>query len=200
MWIAIAIVIVALVWWYSQQAEIDLINQKADQLLSNMPVTPENKNLKAFLSAIRYAEGTAGPNGYRTLYGGSLFTNMADHPYLTKEWPGAKLSDAYWKGAGLGPGCKTTAAGAYQLTQGTWKNLKQRLGLKDFSPANQDKAAIALLVENKSLDDIEAGRFAVAVGKNAKTWASLPGYNEGQPEKKLSQLISVYAQNGGALV
>lgn len=196
-WVAIAIVAGALLWYYhNQQVELDLINTKADELLKNMQ-TAENKNLKAFLAAIRYAEGTAGTNGYRTLYGGSLFNNMLDHPYLTKEWNGAKLPDAYCKGAGLGPGCKTTAAGAYQLTQATWKRLKQRLSLPDFSVASQDKAAIALLVENKSMDDIEAGRFAVAIGKNAKTWASLPGYNEGQPEKKLTELVSVYAQYGG---
>jgi muramidase (phage lysozyme) len=159
-----------------------------------------NNNVEAFLYVIRFAEGTAAPGGYFTLYGGSDFKNYSDHPYITGEWKGAKLPDKYCIGAGLKPGCITTAAGAYQMTKPTWSRLKRKFDLKDFSSANQDVAAIAILQENDSLEDIKAGHFAMALQKNAKTWASLPGYNEGQPEKSVSQLLSVFSQKGGVQV
>src|SRR5207302_11144329 len=61
-------------------------------------------NAAAFLQTIRVAEGTAGPDGYRTLFGGRLFTDFADHPRQAVQFvdqAGRKL----W----------TSAAGAYQF-------------------------------------------------------------------------------------
>lgn len=159
-----------------------------------------NHNVQAFLRAIRYAEGTAGTNGYRTLFGGKLFTNMADHPVITREWAGAKLSDKHCLGAGLKPGCITTAAGAYQFIRPTWVRLKNRLGLPDFTPESQDRAAIELIREAGALADVTAGRFATAVGKVKKIWASMPGAGYNQPEKSLAALQSVYTNAGGSLV
>nr|HMN83159.1 hypothetical protein [Burkholderiaceae bacterium] len=37
--------------------------------------------IRAFLQALRLGEGTKGANGYRTLYGGSLFESFARHPH-----------------------------------------------------------------------------------------------------------------------
>lgn len=42
------------------------------------------RNLRAFLLMIQYAEGTIGPNAYRTLFGGSLF--IAIQVILTCMW------------------------------------------------------------------------------------------------------------------
>lgn len=157
-----------------------------------------NSNIQAFLRVIRYAEGTDRETGYRTLFGGKLFSNMKDHPYLTGEWKGAKLSDAHCRGAGLKPGCITTAAGAYQFTKTTWKTVKEKLGLNDFTPESQDLAAIELIREKGAVPDVIAGKFDDAVKKVKKVWASMPGAGYNQPEKDLQALRNIYKNAGGS--
>lgn len=160
-----------------------------------LPQAEPGANVSAFLWTIRRAEGTAGPDGYRTLFGGSKFTGWADHPRQPQRF------GAVW----------TTAAGAYQFmavsalpTGGTtkvntWDRIRDRLGLPDFSPASQDAAAVELIREAGALGDVEAGRFDAAVAKVRRIWASLPGAGYGQPERSLSDLRTAYAQAGGTL-
>jgi muramidase (phage lysozyme) len=158
-----------------------------------------NANINAFLLMIRYAEGTAGNNGYRTVFGGTLISNLRDHPAITGEWKGKRLSDAQCRGAGLGPGCISTAAGAYQFIRPTWVRLKSRLQLPDFSPESQDAAALELIREVSALGDVSSGRFDTAVSKVRKIWASMPGAGYAQPEKTLEALRRVYTEKGGVL-
>ncbi|MDW8420131.1 MAG: glycoside hydrolase family 104 protein [Chitinophagales bacterium] len=142
----------------------------------------KNANVQAFLRVIRYAEGTAGANGYRTMFTGKLFNNgYADHPRQTNC---------------AGRLC-STAAGAYQFLSTTWDYLRLRLKLKDFSPLSQDMAAVELIREKKALDDIIAGRFESAIGKLNKTWASLPGSPYGQPVKTMAELKTQFKNYGG---
>lgn len=164
------------------------------------PTDPDTaaRNEAAFLWMIRTAEGTAGPNGYRTLFGGALFDSYADHPRIAKQFRD-----------GAGRVLWTTAAGAYQFmaaspipTGGstrvdTWGTVKARLGLPDFSPASQDAAAMELIREKGALSDVRAGRFDVAVNKVRSVWASMPGAGYSQPEKSLSALQAVYLKAGG---
>lgn len=160
-------------------------------------------NRRAFLSMLRYAEGTADANGYRAVYGHTpsapkLVGSIGQHPVQSGEWRGAPLTDVQCRGAGLGPGCITTAAGAYQMTLPTWTRMRQALGLTDFGPASQDQAALRLIADLGALQDIDAGRFDAAVSKLARTWASLPGAGyAGQPEKSIAALRQVYAGAGG---
>jgi len=56
---------------------------------------------------------------------------------------GARFSDYSHFPEGTGPGGTCMAAGAYQFTAETWKEEAARLGLRDMTPANQDKAAWA---------------------------------------------------------
>jgi muramidase (phage lysozyme) len=161
-------------------------------------------NRRAFLLMLRHAEGTADVNGYRALYGHTpaaprLFGSLAAHPVESGEWKGAKLTDAQCSGAGFGPGCITTAAGAYQFTLPTWTRMRQALSLPDFTPASQDQAALRLIADLGALQDIDAGRLDAAIDKLRRTWASLPGAGyAGQPEKSLAALRGVYAAAGGA--
>lgn len=156
--------------------------------------------IRAMLDTIAAAEGTAGPDGYRTLFGGALFTGYGDHPRVAKQFTttdGRKL----W----------TSAAGRYQFMAvspipgggstkvDTWDRLKRKLGLPDFSPDSQDRAAIELIREAGALDDVQAGRFDRAVSKLAGTWASLPGAGYSQPERKLAWLADRFTDAGGAL-
>jgi lysozyme len=141
----------------------------------------EYKNLKAFLIMIQYSEGTYGKDGYRMLYGGSYFNDLSKHPNtpITK-----------W-------GITSTAAGAYQILNRTWNEIQAKLKLPDFSPLSQDKAAIELIRRRKALEDVMAGRFAQAIEKCKKEWASLPGAGYGQNEKNAKSLIAVYKMAGG---
>jgi muramidase (phage lysozyme) len=165
----------------------------------NMNVTDAvmNPNVRAFLMAIRHSEGTSGPNGYRTVFGGGLFTDMSDHPVTTGEWKGAKLSDAHCLGAGYSPGCITTAAGAYQFIRPTWRNLKVLLQLPDFSPESQDIAAVELIRQKGALDDVINGNIIAALNKTKSVWASLPGATYGQPTASLNSWLNVYNNSGG---
>lgn len=141
------------------------------------------QNERAFLDMIAYAEGTASANGYRMLFGGRLFDSYADHPRIYIPFRTTT----------------TSAAGRYQILARTWDTLKTRLNLPDFSPASQDAAALELVRERGALNDVRAGRVVQAVGKVAKVWASLPGAGYNQPERKLSSLVSAFADAGGQL-
>jgi lysozyme len=92
---------------------------------------------------------------------------------------------------------RTTAAGRYQFVYATWEDLATKLGLSDFSPANQDLGAIELIRERGALDDVINGNFDVAVQKVSNIWASLPGSTAGQHTQKLSDLQTFYSQSGG---
>ena len=142
-------------------------------------------NMAAFLRMIRVAEGTADADGYRRIFGGTLFDSFADHPRRPIT---AKLG---------GKSITSTAAGAYQFLSKTWDECARALGLPDFSPASQDAAAIYLIKRRGALDDVRAGRFDAAVRKVAKEWASLPGSPYGQPTISAERARDLYAQNGG---
>ncbi len=161
----------------------------------------EETNVQAFLSLIRYAEGTdrrADP--YRVTYGYShTIQDLSDHPVVTGEWSGKTLPDAMCRGAGFGPGCISTAAGAYQFLSSTWKTCQRALGLPDFGPESQDRAAIYLIERRGALDDVRSGRIAEALQKCRREWASLPGAGYGQGERSLDSLLARFEQAGGML-
>lgn len=127
----------------------------------------DNPNVQAFLAMIRDAEGTSkGKDPYR-VYGGSATKQLES---LDKaEFPkwGFKQTD--------GKNNSSTATGAYQFLERTWKDESKKLGLKDFSPLSQDIAAVSLLAQNGALSAILAGDFEKAIAKSNRTWASLPG-------------------------
>lgn len=167
-----------------------------------------DRNVSAFLAMIRRAEGTEGPNAYRTLFGHGLyygvdgipdtFDDFADHPRIAQQFTD-KAGKKLW----------TTAAGAYQFlavspipTGGrtrvdTWDRLQRRLQLPDFGPDSQDRAAIALIDEAGALADVQLGRFESAVTKCRRIWASLPGAGHNQPERTADYIRSAYVAAGG---
>lgn len=167
----------------------------------NPPINPA-ANVAALLSAIAWAEGTASQaDPYRVCYAYShTIKSFADHPYTINEWPGVVLTAEQCRGAGLNPGCKSTAAGRYQITVTTWRGLKLQLGLLDFSPASQDRAAIELLRQVGALERIQRGDLAGAVAAARRTWASLPGAGyAGQGMRTLGQVQTAYLNAGGSL-
>lgn len=141
------------------------------------------KNIRAFLIMIQHAEGTYGQDGYRKLYGGGFFQDFSRHP---------NQKQTKW-------GITSTAAGAYQILSKTWAGLQAELKLPDFSPVSQDKAAIHLIKRRGALEDVYAGRFAQAIAKCRKEWASLPGAGYGQNEKSLKNLLAIAKASGGLI-
>ena len=144
------------------------------------------QNQKAFLDMISVSEGTYGhgDNGYNVLVGGALFYSYADHPRTL-----VKVRE----------GLFSTAAGRYQLLSRYYDAYKRLLKLNDFSPESQDAIALQQIKECKAIDDIEEGRFDLAVSKCAHIWASLPGAGYGQHENKIEKLRAAYIKAGGII-
>lgn len=161
-----------------------------------IPVNTDRQRLLAFLYAIRCAEHSArdveSGGDYFTFYGGSRFQGTADHPVITKEKVGVRLPDNFCRAAGFGPGCVSTAAGAYQFNVPTWNEVRAWNGprLPDFSPASQDEAARRLLQKIGALPLIYAGDWTGAVARAATRWASLPGSTAAQGGRSMSFVLA----------
>jgi lysozyme len=171
---------------YEEPDLLDQAQATVEELIDMSDLTSwEQQNVDAFLWTVRVSEGTDGLNGYSTLVGGGLFSSFADHPRVLVDLP--KL------------GIKSSAAGAYQILRRTWDEVRAKIGATDFSPAWQDRAAIELIKRRGAWADVRAGRFAAAVEKCRKEWASLPGAGYGQHENTLARLQSAYVTAGGML-
>lgn len=159
--------------------------------LSNMAgVTAQDvahQNVRALLATIRRGEGTAGEAGYRTLFGGATFDSFADHPRqsVTKKLGGKPIT--------------STAAGAYQFLASTWDETARIMGLRDFSPAAQDRAAVGRIAARGALDDAKAGRLELALQKIGREWASMPGSPYGQPVITLQTAQATFRAAGGSV-
>lgn len=176
----------------------NIMNQITEQAAA-VDIDTAGRNIAAFLSLLRQSEGTeSAGDPYSVCYGyGHTIRNFDDHPAITGEWGGARLPDAMCKNAGFGPGCKSTAAGAYQIIRPTWINLKNALGLSDFTSASQDAAAVELIRRRAALEDVKAGRIEAAIKKSRNEWASLPGNYAGQGQRNINTLLGWYDQAGG---
>lgn len=133
-----------------------------------------NERCRAFLALIRKTEGS----GYSTLFGGATFAGFVDHPRQRVSRPlGGRM-------------LTSTAAGAYQFLARTWDECAAACGLKDFSPASQDTAALFLIDRREALEDVLAGDWARAIDKCNKEWASLPGSPYGQPTRPMTECLA----------
>jgi muramidase (phage lysozyme) len=138
----------------------------------NVGATNISAARRAFLDMIGYSEGA----DYNVMFTGRRFSNFADHPRTVMS----------------GGGIRSDAAGRYQFMSFTWDDARKALGLKDFSPASQDKAALWLIQQQGALADIDAGRINVAMRKLRSVWASFPDAPYGQPTRRASELLQYY--------
>jgi muramidase (phage lysozyme) len=138
-------------------------------------------NLSAFLNFLGKAEGA----DYNTIVGGNQFDDFSKHPNVvgltTKEGP-------------------STAAGRYQITGTTYRDLAPKLGITDFSPESQDKIAIALIERANALEDIKSGNYDAAIQKLGPTWASLPSSPYSQPKKDESWVRKALEESINAVI
>lgn len=209
--LTMAALVAAFLFWprESQAAE------SGDELPGDWPMPPEpdfgfnvgesavsdpDANLRAFLYLIRAAEHNPAQaaNGlaYGMFYSSIPCFNFADHPVITGERVGVRLSDAVCKAAGFGPGCVSTAAGAYQIIKPTWQRVRKAGAwgprLPDFSPESQDEAARRLLFECGALPLIEKGDIQGAVKRAAPVWASLPGNYAKQRQLTMAHALALF--------
>jgi muramidase (phage lysozyme) len=152
---------------------------------SDLQAALEQPNVRAFLKAIRLGEGTSDDAGYYRIVGGGAFTDDAQHPNV-RVW--IERYKVY-----------STAAGAYQIINPTWRALLKQYGFPDFSSDSQDEAAVALIAGRGALQDVQDGRFKEAVAKCSAEWASLPGSAAGQRVEAYDAVLAVYQQNGGTV-
>lgn len=158
--------------WYDE-----VMKRSQDELDDFQGVTKEmieskkrQARIQAFLDLIGYTEGTdrlsKNPKGYDIIVGGGTFDDYSDHPRVLVDLPNL--------------GIKSSAAGRYQILERYWDHYSKQLGLKDFSPKNQDRYALNMFREVGALEDIEEGRIEEAVKKCASRWASFPeaGYSQ----------------------
>ena len=140
-----------------------------------------NPNVRKMLDVIANAEGVK--HGYNTIFGNERSDDLKAHPNVKKEFTqtdGKKNS--------------TTAAGRYQFLKGTWDSVSKKYGLTDFSPKNQDLAAVALILGRGALGDVIKGDFTKAVGKLGGEWASLPSSNYAQPKKSWKDIQAMVGE------
>lgn len=142
--------------------------------------------VRAFLDVISFTEGS----DYDTLFGGARFKDDRTHP--------GQIGASY-------RGTPQSAAGRYQVQQGTFKDIAGRLGALDFSPHAQDLMAVDLIMARGALPSIQSGDLARAVSIVAPIWASLPqmsngrwgGSAHGQPYRRYDDIQRHYAQRIG---
>jgi muramidase (phage lysozyme) len=111
----------------------------------------------------------AGPESsgrYNVIHGGSTFDDYSKHPNVK-----IPIGDGNW----------STAAGRYQFIYDTWMEAKEALGLTDFSPESQDRAAIWLAKQryyeatgNNLEDDLATGN-AVTIDKIRRILGGIEG-------------------------
>jgi tape measure domain-containing protein len=135
------------------------------------PVLPSSTGLspheRALLDTIAFAEGTYNrPNsGYQTMFTGRQFSDLSRHPRVINS----------------GGGHRSDAAGRYQFLSTTWDSL----GLRAFSPANQDIGALQL-ARRRGVNPA-APLTRSGIDKLAPEWASFPTLRTG---------TSYYGQGG----
>jgi len=147
-------------------------------------------NLRATLGVIQSGEGGESENRYKKKYGGKLLDNLEDHP-------GTENGHSVF--------------GAYQLHKQSWfgKNdngYKYKLDLPDFSPENQDRAAVGIIINKNAYNDIVNGDFETALTKiGGSVWTSLN--KEGTIDKFKVQISNelkgqslVATKKGGLLI
>lgn len=141
----------------------------------------------ALLSVI---SGTESP-AYDMMNGGQRIRDYAAHPGL------------------IGAGGTTTATGRYQFVKGTWERAATALGLTDFSPASQDRAAAWLAQAdyrtNTGRDlarDIQDGNYAAIRAGLKTTWEGLLKISDTEFSKRMgaarSAPLAVSAAAGAA--
>ena len=164
-------------------------------------IPPAGSNAKALLNTIRFAEGTSGPQGYNTWFGGSQYAGDLSQYTINEIVELQKKFLAEGHGRFDGGRKKSAAVGAYQMIKPEAFAAKAGLdpATAKFTPENQDLMAIAGYMKGQAgmtQAEIDAPISREQIAKMAPVWASLPnleGKSEhNQPVKSFETLQKVY--------
>lgn len=187
-----------------EQKEVDLSEDGDDDTsntgatISGGDIPPAGSNAKALLNTIRYAEGTSGPQGYNTWFGGRTdmdLTKMTINEVVAEQQRRLSNGEATY-------GKYTSAAvGAYQMMKPEVFAIKAGFdpATTKFTPEVQDQMAIAGYMKGQAQmtqAEIDAPINRQQIAKMAPVWASLPMMNGksryNQPVKSFETLQAVY--------
>lgn len=155
--------------------------------------TTLQKRVQAFLDLIAWSEGTSihpltKCNGYDVIVTGEqgpeVFHDFTCHPFTLGRKP-VRVRDNPTL-------LESTASGRYQISLPTWTDLVHRYHIGSFTTQNQDRAALALLVDCKALDHIYRQELELAFEAASLEWASFPGNLYGQGAHDTATLIDNY--------
>ena len=159
-----------------------------DGEVSMNPSSPNSSTAAryALKQTIRFVEGTLGPDGYRTMFGGGLFDDTSKHPARVQFGAGGRLSSA--------------AAGAYQFLPKTWNMVGSNIDLPDFDVDSQERAADWLLNYRKVNADIpltDLNSATAVFDKLSPEWAGFPykgqkSFHEGQGQYTAQEVYDFY--------
>lgn len=151
----------------------------------------DNPLTRQWLDLIAYAEGTDKARrggGYDVMFGGGRFKDFSRHPDTVV------ATESFPRGS--------AAAGRYQFMPGTYAGAQRALGLRGFTPQEQDLAAIYLM-KQRGVDPTKDPISAQTIAKLAPEWASLPTLEGksfyGQPVKSLGELQGFLQQPSGGV-
>jgi lysozyme len=130
---------------------------------------PTSQNVRAFLKLLRWLENYPDDDDkvYYKLFGGATFTDTSKHPNQNKT---------------TGWGKTSSAAGAYMILYGTWKEAYDNGVVTDFTPTSQDKLAWWKIGQRHAQVAVCGGRNTLldAFSKLRAEWSSLPGASQSQ--------------------
>lgn len=181
----------------------DVVQDAAFNVVDTMrgvEVGQAERNVQAFLTMIRKAEGTWGSGGYGALFGWPQRGRSFD-PWKAQDHPRQYFTFTDKAGRTL----RTSAAGAYQVTATTWDDagsgakIRASRGIRGFNPTEQDEFAIGLLELDGALSHVQAGRLDKALAIARRRWASLPGAGYAQPERSEQYVRDSYVEAGGVI-
>lgn len=157
---------------------------------------------KAFIATVRETEGTAGPQGYNTVYGGAVVPELTQMTLkelydATKIGGHDRLPERL--GGGLIPFKKdehnSTASGAVQLMPGTLKGMIDRgeFSWDDIFNEETQNRMILTLARNGGVD-IE-NITPAQLDKASAIWAGLAGTHHGQTSRTAQDSYKIHQEN-----
>ncbi len=154
----------------SSQEQIKHATGLAMNLSQDVGLSNEELNTRAMLYTIRNTESWGNKTlDYDDQYGGGKFGEGQTDEEKYKDHPRKAVTK--W-------GKTSTASGGYMFLTKSWDWVKDKINAKDFSPKNQDKAAVWLMNYRGALDLVKKGNIQEAFVKLKEEWTSLPGANE----------------------
>lgn len=159
----------------------------------------ETKEEKAWLKTIREAEGTAGKDGYGTVFGGEVIPELAEGKMTVNEviqlqktgkmperLGGRQVNFGEYDGRISG------ASGAYQFMPKTLEGLLRNTGTSGdaaFTPKMQDQFALELL-RGRGIDPTKRATIE-GMNKAQVEWAGL-GTHHGQTKRTTAESLRMY--------